>query len=591
MKELKPARRSQKPLDDFYVFDTETGDTLENGDVKWKLDATPKSFIFGCIFGKNYKRVIRSVREFHQEFQHPRYKGKKVFAHNAEYDLNVVFGNIYQFDNTAIFNGRFVCATNGNCTFADSLNIYKASVEDIGEKMGYPKLNLGNGDYVSKGGYSEKDIEYCFRDCEIIWFALYKIFEDSGAQKITQASLSLNLFRTRFLRFGIKHNENMTAAFWDSYFGGRCEAFFIGETNANVIDENSAYPYQMNELRFPDPAELCEENNVRINRALMLLKGYEGCMYADVFHPAHWLGHLPVKIDQKLIFPLGNLSGCWNFNELAWAIESGGVQLKKVHKVVYAPRIESPFREYVQTLYKQRFATDDLLEIERIKIFMNSLYGKLGARKKEQNIYLPDWRADIKVIKEHYDKGTFIDLVLFNGERADAFLVVKSKDELSKNGMSYSIPSYASYITSGQRVSLGKQLIACEAKGLEPVYCDTDSVFLNNCQHWDNEKQLGGWKLEDKKIKEIRGLKNYDFEYFDKKENKILRKSKIKGVPKKAKKIGDKTYGFLAMVRTKESLRRNIESGVFENKEKTLNLKYDKRKVNKDGTTKPLVLK
>ena len=91
MKELRPTSRSQKLLNDFFVFDIETGDTLKNGDVKWKLDATPKSFIFACVVGKDYRRVLHSPREAMQEFQHPRYKGKIVFAHNAEYDLNGTF--------------------------------------------------------------------------------------------------------------------------------------------------------------------------------------------------------------------------------------------------------------------------------------------------------------------------------------------------------------------------------------------------------------------------------------------------------------------------------------------------------------------
>jgi hypothetical protein len=587
MKELKPSRRSKKLLDDFFLFDTETGDTLKNGDVKWKLDARPESFIFGCVYGKNYKRTITSVREFQQEFQHPRYKNKRVYAHNAEYDLNAIFGNIYQFDNNAIFNGRFISATNGNCTFADSLNIYRASVADIGEKMGYPKLQLGDdkGKLISKGGYTQKDVEYCFRDCEIMWFALLKIFEDAGGQKITQASLSLVLFRTRFLRKGIKHNEQ-SQTFWDSYYGGRCEAFYIGEVNAKLIDVNSTYPAIMRNSSFPDPNKICFEEPKTHSRIMSIMNNFDGCIYATVLHHESWIGYLPVKRDNKLIFPIGTFSGCWNFNEFKFAVDSGMVSILKVDKIVYAPRIESPFINYVDTLYKQRFETDDKLEIERIKIFMNSLYGKFGARLKEQNIYLPDWRASAKLIKDHLKNGTFIDLMLFNGERQDAFLIVKSTMDLGENGMSYSIPSFASYITSGARVKLLRKGIELYNKGMNPVYCDTDSWAYNSKDELPNETHLGGWKLESKVLTHVHGLKNYEFI-----DSKGEKQRKLKGVPKSAIKLeGKNRYQFIAMIRTKESLRRNIDSGIFEIKTKDLSLKYDKRLVLKDGKTKPFQL-
>ncbi len=583
MKELKPTRRTKKLLDDFFVFDTETGDTLANGNVKWKLDARPESFIFGCVFGKNYKRVITSVREFQQEFQHPRYKGKKVFAHNAEYDLNCIFGNIYQFDNEAIFNGRFISATNGNCMFADSLNIYKASVKDIGEKMGYPKLELGSN-LESKGGYTQKDVEYCFRDCEIVWFALYKIFEESGAIKITQASLSLNLFRTKFLGWGIKHNENVSV-FWETYYGGRCEAFVLGDVEAQVIDVNSMYPAIMRSIQFPDPSKICEEKKCSIKRLPMLLSSFEGCINATVTHEKNWMGYLPVKRENKLIFPVGTFSGWWNFNEFKFALDAGVIEVNQINEIFYAPRIESPFKNYVDSLYAQRLSSTDDLEIERIKIFMNSLYGKFGARLKEQNIYLPDWRAAAPLIKEHLRNGTYITLLLFNAERDDGFLVVKSKQGIGDNAMSYSIPSFASYVTSAARVKLLEKGIELKSKGFNPVYCDTDSWFYNSTKEYQSEKELGLWKVENKKITRIIGLKNYEFI-----DNKGEKKRKLKGVPKNAEKLDTNNFKFFSMVRTKESLRRNIDSGIFVERKKRLNLNYDKRVVNKDGSTKPFEL-
>lgn len=123
---------------DFFVFDTETKIKKDGKDF-WGLRARPDAFVFGVIYGHNHCVVIHSHQEFISELQKPVYKGKMVFAHNAEYDLGVLFGNIYSIDPTAIFNGKFITATNGNCKFADSMNIYRFSVEKIGNIIGKEK--------------------------------------------------------------------------------------------------------------------------------------------------------------------------------------------------------------------------------------------------------------------------------------------------------------------------------------------------------------------------------------------------------------------------------------------------------------------
>lgn len=583
---LKPQSRARKTLDDFFVFDTETGDTLKNGDVKWKLNARPESFIFGCVVGVNYRRVITSVREFQQEFHHPRYKGKTVFAHNAEYDLNVIFDNIYRFDNRAIFNGRFISATNGNCTFADSMNILKMSVAKIGEQLGFPKLELGTR-LKSKKSDREKDITYCFRDCDIIFQGLLKTFEDAGVQRLTQASLSMALFRNSYLDAPISH-DGLQENFYDSYYGGRVEMFKEGKCQASVIDRNSMYPYEMSVLKFPDPERMGYVVKPALKSFRNILKHYEGCCYCTVVHPnngwqIHGLGLLPIKVDGKLLFPIGKFTGCWNFNELRFAIEHG-VEVIEVTKMVYAVGVESPFKRFVKDLYNKRLETDDEFESTRIKIFMNSLYGKFAQRPKEEFVYMENWRKDIKTIEKYQNNGLFIELQLFNAERSDAFLVLKSTRSL--DGLPYSIPSFASYITSGARISLATELLRYENQ--EPLYCDTDSIFIGQPSDLPNEKHLGGWKKENKIVTRINGLKNYEFETIEK--NKVKKDWKIKGVQKNAKKTGPKTYVYKSMIKTKEGLRRNMDSGIFVEKTKQLKGTYSKRILLKSGRTKPIIL-
>ena len=131
MKSLKKTRSKIKPenlKNSFYVFDVETT----------KLEPHKKNFVFGILYGWNYKFEFNSIDEFLKEIKKVRFRKKYIFAHNAEFDLLTIFGNIYKnLDSSAIFNGKFISAKYENSiTFADSLNIFPASVEKIGVTLG-----------------------------------------------------------------------------------------------------------------------------------------------------------------------------------------------------------------------------------------------------------------------------------------------------------------------------------------------------------------------------------------------------------------------------------------------------------------------
>lgn len=584
---LKPLRL--KMFTDFYVWDTETGKKNRDGSIQWHLNGRPESFQFGIIYGHNFSKIIYSVEEFKNEFKDPRYKGKKIFAHNAEYDLNTIYGNIYKEFPDAIFNGKFICCGNGNCLFADSTNILgKIKLADVGKMLGIQKPDLGDENLFSKKGIGAAEINRCMTDCEITYEALAQIFQAAGDVKITQASLSMAYYRRHHQPYHIDYNEN-TTYFFDSYYGGRTEAFKIGPTYASVIDVNSMYPYAMRTIKFPNPKLLKCETRVSIKYFLnQILYNYEGCIYARVVHHKRDYGFLPYKMEQgnggkKLLFPVGEFSGCWNFNEFRFALEQGAIKIKSITRIVYAPAMDSPFKTYVDTLYAERFKTQNKFEIYRIKIFMNSLYGKFAQRITEESTYIEDINLQYEVIRRSQEDGSFKRLVGFNKERNDAFLITNSSKTFT---ISYSIPSFASYITSFCRVLLLSKIL--ELHNRKVVYCDTDSIFFEINDGIKNDMALGGWKVEDKIITEIQGLKNYKFEYVDKETGKRVKKHRIKGVPEKADIIAPNTFEYTNLLKTKESLRRKLEPGVLTKRIKKISGLYTKRIVLENGETKPI---
>jgi len=571
MKDLQPLKRREKLFTDFFVFDTET-----NG-----LRAKPDAFIFGVVYGHNYQKVIHSVEEFKKEFQHERYKRKKVFAHNAEYDLNVIYENIYSVDRKAIFNGKFICCTNGNCTFADSMNIYPTSVKEIGRVSGLEKMELEEqykeGTFTGK--VTAKMIEYCVRDCEIVYNALYAIFTLVGSIKITLAGLSLDYFRRNFLKEKIEYNEYLCKYFFESYFGGRTEAFYIGNTNAYCYDMNSMYPDAMKFCQFPNPKTL---NKISFCTNEMFIKKYlnffEGVAHVTLFHEANFFGFLPYKSGGKLLFPVGRFEGWYNFNELRYAIAQGVVKLIKVQEVIYAPGVISPFIEFVDFNYNKRKEETNELNRLIIKNLLNSLYGKFAQRIKSETIYIDNIELQIGLIEEYEKKKMLMRIIPFNSERMDCFIEVKS----NKGFLYNTIPVYSSYITSHARVKLLQNML--QYKDYKPLYCDTDSIFFEKLPPIVDSLELGKFKKENKIVTEIRGLKNYTYIS----DGRTV--DRIKGVPKNAQKTGLNQYEYSTLIKTRESVARNQEVGINTKRTKVLTLKYDKRIVLKNGDTEPIIL-
>jgi len=605
-----------KILNDFYVIDVETAwsrprpgkkplDSWEDftGTLHWQLKATPDAFKFAVIYGLNFHKVLYSVDDVKRELLLPRYKKRKVFAHNGgNYDYPCIYGNIYKTDPKAIFNGTFISFTNGNCTLADSIKVFVgASVKEIGKMMGSEKLGMSR-DYSFSVWPKDKarDINGCIRDCQIVWDALFSVFEFAGSIKITQAALSMDYFRRTHQPFHISYNENVIH-FWDSYYGGRTEAFKIGKTHATVIDVNSMYPSMMKNITFPNPNKLKYEKNVPPGMFRKYASWFEGLCDATVYHPPSRFGFLPYKRDNKLVFPTGTYKGTWNFNELLFAIEKGGVQIQKIHSIVYGDRMASPFSGFVDYLQEMKFSaklSGNLLEEDRAKRFSNSLYGKFAQRINEEFIYIENVQKQFKEIQEYQRKGLFNRIVYFNKERKDAFLVAGCESKMP----SYAIPSFASYITSAARVELLKKMLDYEHRKI--VYCDTDSIFfelMDNSVKSSNE--LGGWKIEDKIVTHIYGLKNYRFIKPDKTEHR-----RLKGVPvdkgrktlvfnedtgvrtefNSVEQTGPNEYRFFNLLKTKEALKRGLEPGVLTERIKKIKNTYDKRIVLSNGDTKPI---
>jgi hypothetical protein len=392
-------------------------------------------------------------------------------------------------------------------------------------------------------------------------------------------------FRNKYLPTDISFSE-LVDDFYSSYYGGRTEAFKIGSVDAKVFDINSTYSYVMTNTQFPDIKHLKKIVKADVKYLLYLLRCYEGMAKIRVRHKETYFGYLPVRAkingSEKLCFPVGEFETTCNFNEIRFALNAGVIDIISVGDIVFANPVDSPFIDFINDTYAKRQQTDNKLERTIWKNLMNSLYGRFAMRMKLTTTYYDD--MPFQVIQELQDLEKYYDIKIFNQERADCYLI--TENEQMKNSF-FSIPTYSSYITSEARILLLKNLLANENNDV--CYCDTDSIFLAGNFCGSMSDTLGDFKEEEKKIKEINGLKNYKYINADGNEVEV-----IKGISKNASKIvnaeGKTEYHIKKYYKTKQGIRQDKEAGGSYVMVKELRHKYDKRIVLKDGNTKPIKL-
>ncbi len=469
-----------------------------------------------------------------------------------------------------VWNGRRIL-------FVDSVNYFQMPLEQLGESVGIKKLTLPKG-----LGDNEETARYCQNDVAILRRAIIRWIRflrenDLGAFRISLASQSFAAYTHRFMEHPIFIHTNTTATNLErtGYFGGRTECFRIGEIKERTyaLDINSQYPAVMLSGVYP--------TNHKTSR-----KFFERDWFDEQLDTMAVMARViietdkpwyPVRHEGKLMFPVGTFETTLATPELRHAQKHGHLKEPLECAVYEQNPIFREFVEFFYTLRQERAAAGDEAERFFFKRLLQALYGKFGQRG--------DFWTEI-------DEMAVMDNGYWNAIDAETKVVRSLRaingtvQEKQRGTESYNaFPAIAAHVTSYARLLLLSYINTAGPENV--VYCDTDSVFVNErgrdlLHASESETELGALKLE----------RTINRSWFYGPKDYILDgESKIKGISKKAIKIGPGIYKQPLFWGFKRMLRHEfIDIQIIETIVKHLQRIYTKGDVAPDGRVTPLVL-
>jgi len=380
----------------------------------------------------------------------------------------------------------------------------------------------------------------------------------------TLPSSALDLYRRSYLPFEVKRpDEETLETLFEGYYGGRVEVFDCAPISGDpiyCIDINSMYPFVMLD-NYPNPNVYKRTKTLRLDRhavANVTIKIPRNC----------YLPPLAYRRENRLIFPTGTFRGSWTTEELRATIRRGG-NVVRVHSVVEFPEDCYPFQRYVKTLYDVKTSAPDELQKYSAKLFLNSLYGKMGERVDIVNILPIDEVPEDKTAIVYGDYAYVQEGRKYPGHTNAIWAIVT---------------------TAKARLYLLSEMERIVESGGRLLYCDTDSIFYQSSKPLHRESsEIGGWKLEGTySFAQFLAPKLYGLVEYDGTE-----KVRAKGVPRTdaIRFFHEGKARFSRPLKLRSVLRRGLTGNLWIETGKERRTAYTKRRVLDGGGTAPLHLR
>ncbi len=509
-----------------------------------------------------------------------------VIAHNVSFDFTIVSGwtflrregyKIKFFYSNGLTTIISVKESRRSLVLVDSLNWFPESLEQLGERVGIPKLKI-DFDTADDSFLST----YCHRDVEILLATMKRFIGFLRGNRVSRLCYTIGSTAMAAYLQGcydqeiyIHNNKEAIDLERQSYRGGRTECFYIGDLNYGpytLLDFNSLYPYNMQLHSFPFKYDRCGYDISPDDLGTLLVdRSVVATVVLETNEPAFGIKR------KRLIFPVGRFTATLCTPELKYALERNMI-LSVSHFVAYYQA--QLFRRYVNKFYalRREFKSAGVDMYDHFcKILLNCLYGKFG-QKAETWTKIGEAPNEPDRVEDIFDTA--------GGPRRKLRYLLGEVFELVSTGEAFnSFPAIASHVTAFGRMQLWNAMkIAGEGNYF---YCDTDSLLVNNIGLDRLEAQidpdvLGKLKVEyETQRMTIYGAKDYVTDT----------KSVSKGIRKDAERLEVGVYRQDRWASLQGLLRSNdVSTYTVQKVTKTLKREYLKGTVLSDGSVVPLIL-
>lgn len=439
------------------------------------------------IYFHNFSRFDGILLLKHLACHHKNYKLKPLMRNHRLYELAVYSSNKILF------------------CFRDSLNLLPGKLSELGKNLcpglgpkgsiPYDEVRLENLVSMKKSllDYMKQDILLLggvMQKAQEIYWKLYKIDIES---KMTISSLAISIFRLKYYdvsNFPIHiPNKNEDTFIRRAYYGGHTDTYKPYGKDLYYYDVNSLYPFVMKEYPMPGGVPVWHGNleGKDLDSIFGFIEAYVVCP-KTIKKP-----FLPYRDkNNTLIFPTGEFVGVYYSEELKYA-RGLGYTVIPISGYLFE-RMESPFRDYVSSLYESRLEArksgNETLSYV-YKILMNSLYGRFGIHPKSTTTEVCDLHRYNDLIK--HSELIFGDMLSYNN-----YIVAYHCN--TEKGLDYWKPPKNSAVQLAAAITASARIYMFPYISREDCYyTDTDSVVLGQPLPIEmiSSSVIGKFKLED----------------------------------------------------------------------------------------------
>lgn len=476
-------------------------------------------FRLGCVITYNDKHIEIERKDFNDldKFCVHLNKLNIVYFHNFSFDfkfiqerlliMNTLFKLISTPSSTlcAKFYLNYGNRNRKTVEIRDSLAFLKTSIKKLGLIVNLPKIEIVDNDFVN--------INYCYRDCEIIahsFFHMIKFINDQYKiydftleilkMPLTVASLSKAIFQKIYPKAFYQHHIKLDEALRKFYYGGRTEVFdFNLLKDGYYVDVVSLYPSIACKYKLPNT--ICHIWNIVKQDYDFHLNNPNTFGFVCTITENQEIPLFPSRKNDKVVYMNGKkeiFMTMYEYNELKELGLIGKEIIIENISMITTTTDTITFKDYFIPLVEKKKTT--IFESERYfcKILMNSLTGKFGQKPERKEI------TYYNVLDIESNKDFYFDIDI------DASYTEVNKIQYYQTSNLLVIIS----ITNLARFTLWKQ-IRQVVKGKEKVYyCDTDSIVVDKqgLSLFNISDNLGCWNIE-KKFKRFQAIDSKEYIY------------------------------------------------------------------------------